>query len=390
MDDAGNIFTDRIDFDPDQPIEVLLEQVPARWVVYLFRGQEGEPIQLLSVKNLRASLKRRLGGMLVDEGPNRRVDYTRIVRQIKWRRVDSPLECDLVYLEAARRTFPQSYKGMTGFRQAWFIHIDPDAKFPRYVRTTGLDERAGLLFGPLEDKHSAGRLVQLLEDAFDLCRYYPVLLETPKGKACAYKEMGRCPAPCDGSISLQQYCRMIDWSVQVLRDPREELRQQTVRMQQAAAALKFEIAQRIKQHVDQLSMLGKASFRHVKELHHFAYVSIQHGAKAGHAKIFAITPGRIEHLASLVAEPRGTELFRFLLEYFEGGSRLAPVEQAAAERIAVVSHHLFSPKTRPGSFIHLHDLTAESLARAYRELQKQSAESESPADEGVLRELQQM
>ena len=91
---------------------------------------------------------------------------------------------------------------MVGFRPAWFVHVDPDANFPRYVKTTDLAARTGVYLGPLEDKHAAARLIQLAEDAFDLCRYYNILVESPHAKACAYKEMGKCPAPCDGSISM--------------------------------------------------------------------------------------------------------------------------------------------------------------------------------------------
>ena len=92
-----------------------------------------------------------------------------------------------------------------------------------------------------------------VEDAFDLCRYYNVLVEAPHGKACAYKEMGKCPAPCDGSISLEQYRRLVDWSLATLIDPAQMIRQQTQRMQLAASDLKFEAAAKIKAYIEQLS-----------------------------------------------------------------------------------------------------------------------------------------
>ena len=132
-----------------------------------------------------------------------------------------------------------------------------ETHFPRYVKTTDLTIRTGELIGPIEDKHAANRLIELVESCFDLCRYYNILVESPNGKACAYKEMGKCPAPCDGSISIEQYRRMIEWSAKVLADPAEYIREQTRRMQSAAAELRFETASKIKAYIDELSQLAK-------------------------------------------------------------------------------------------------------------------------------------
>src|SRR5438552_146335 len=82
-----NMFDRSVDYDPERPLEDVLKTTPAKWVVYLFTDAEDQPVQLLCVKNLRASLKRRLGG---DEliGPTRKVNYRELVRHVYWRRVD--------------------------------------------------------------------------------------------------------------------------------------------------------------------------------------------------------------------------------------------------------------------------------------------------------------
>src|SRR5256885_1820097 len=104
----------------------------------------------------------------------------------------------------------------------------------------------GMVIGPLEDKHAAARLIQLVEDSFDLCRYYNILVESPNTKACAYKEMGKCPAPCDGTISMDEYRRGIERSAQVLIRPEDFLTEQDARMQKLAGELQFEQAAKVK------------------------------------------------------------------------------------------------------------------------------------------------
>ncbi len=181
-------------FNPADDFEQFLKLVPAKWVVYLLSDQEDRPIQLLCVKNLRASLKRRLGGQET-VGPTRRVKYPEIVRRIHWRRVDSAFEADWLYYETARQLFPASYQGMVGFRPAWFIHVNPDAEFPRYTKTIQLAAKRGIYIGPLEDKHAAARLIELIEDAFDLCRYFHILVQAPNASAAPTRKWANAPRP---------------------------------------------------------------------------------------------------------------------------------------------------------------------------------------------------
>ena len=214
------IFDCSAEFDPAGDLETFLKSVPARWAVYLFADEADAPVQLLCVRNLRASLKRRLGG---DEDGHWAVEAGQLpgVGAADSLAAGSIARLRRIGCISKRRGgwFPGSYQGMVGFRPAWFIHVNPEAEFPRYTKTIDLMQQAGVLIGPIADKHAAARLIQLVEDAFELCRYYAILIQAPHGKACAYKEMGKCPAPCDGSISMQEYHRMVAASARAIVEP---------------------------------------------------------------------------------------------------------------------------------------------------------------------------
>lgn len=379
-------FDHAIDFDPAGDFEAFLKSAPAKWVVYLMADAKDRPVQLLCVRNLRASLKRRLGTDEALPARSRRVDYRELVRRIHYRRVDSAFEADALYLEAARQSFPETYRGLMGFQPAWFIHINPDADFPRYTKTLDLSARPGELIGPVEDKHAAARLIEDTVDWFDLCRYYNILTDSPNATACAYKEMGKCPAPCDGSISMEQYRALVRWSVRSIVDPHDLVRDNTRRMQAAAKDLKFETAARIKQYVDSLSQLGKGAFRHARRLDDFKFLSLQRGSREGLAKVFLITPGRIEEIAGLVSEPtRPGELMRLALE--RSAARPAEgVDLAGTESVGLVTHHLFLTKASHGVFIPVDAIDEKAIVRGYRALLKQKVAAEDDA-EGVVKEL---
>lgn len=383
---------------PDPQLTQFLRQLPPRWAVYLMADGSGRPVQLLCVKNLRQSLKRRLSPSTADAPLDKRVNYRDLVRQVYWRRVDSHFEADLVYLHAARSIFPHDHHKLLTTRPVWFLHVDPDAEFPRFQKTQEMEELStapGLLLGPIEEKGQAARLVERVESAFDLCRYHQILTQAPLGRACSYKDMGRCPAPCDGSISMQQYRRMVELAVRVLVDPDDATREHQARMRQAAAELRFELAGKIKSYVDELSELRKGGYRHVRPFTDFRFVALQHGPTEGSAKVFLITQGTITEEAALLCEPESSsDLLRLLLEKAEG--RSIEREPGGEERVRVVAQHLLSPRPPQqggsGVFIPLAELEERSLAKAYRELMKQTestdrnvSETES-TDEGVLRE----
>ena len=383
----SDIFPDHADFDPTGDFETFLKAVPAKWVVYLLADANDRPVQLLCVKNLRASLRRRLGTEQEPGVRSKRIDYRDLIRRIHWRRVDSAFEADVVYLEASRATFPQTYRGMTDFRPAWFVHVNPDTTFPRYVKTIELDRQAGMYLGPLENKHDAQKLVHLAESLFDLCRDYTILTQSPRAGPCAWKQMGKCVGPCDGTISLDGYRQLVAYSARVLSDPADHLRAHELRMQQAAAETRFETAQKIKEYVEQLAQLGKGPFRHVRPLRAFAYLSLQRGPREGLAKVFLITQGQIEEVAGMIDEPSSaSELLRPALALVSERA-LDAVDDIGAERIGVVSHHLFLARATRGVFIPLTSIDEKSIAKGYRELLKQKIEPENEG-EGVVKELQ--
>jgi hypothetical protein len=371
-------FEKELQLDPAVPLDVAARGLPARWAVYLMADEAGRPVQLLSVRNLRASVKRRLTEFT--EGPSKRVDYRTLVRRIYWRRVDSALESDLTYLRVAKTVFPDTYQKIVSARQAWFVHVDPGDDFPRWVRTDDPTLPCGTVLGPMLERAHANRLIERLEDLFDLCRYHHILLQSPIGKPCAYKEMGKCPAPCDGSVSMQQYRSLIDWSLRTLIDPEQEIEEQQQRMRDASGELRFELAGKIKQFADALAELRQQEFKYVRAMQDFRYLSLQPGPGRGQVKLFVITPDDVRCVACLRTEPR--ELMLRIDEL----RQLAEPRRARAtvdpDRLGIVARHLLVGKS--GIFIHGDELDDRAIVAAYKQLSKKSTPAIETEDEGVV------
>ena len=381
------LFDHSAEFRPDLPIAPLLEAVPAKWVVYLFADELGAAFQLLCVKNLRSSLQRRLGEAN-ELAPGRRVLYRQVVRRIWWRRVDSALEADLAYAQAAEALFPAIHKQFIESRRPWWIEIFPHATHPRFVRTDRPQpEDDKRLFGPLPIKAAAGRVIETLEDAFDLCRYYNILIQAPHGAACAYKQMHKCPAPCDGSISLAMYHQMIHQAVSFLEHPADVIQQHTARMQSAAAAMQFEAAGRVKAYVQQLTEIATLSLRPMEELE---FLAVLRGPRIAQTKVWWLSPLTMRPLACLTRadEAAGREIAALSRSQNPHRASTGPWKQDAMDRLAMLSHALLNPSA-DAVLLPWAEASAQNIGKAARQVSRKRGEAEASAsDEGVVRETQ--
>jgi excinuclease UvrABC nuclease subunit len=179
--------------------------------------------------------------------------------------------------------------------------VERDVVFPRMRRTSDLRDAGFDYAGPVRDKHAAERLIETVVDLFDLCRYHSVLVQAPGGKACAYKEMGKCPAPCDGSVPLSWYHGQMAEAFSFIAGPgRMQWKASTeAAMKAASGALNFEQAGRIKQRLSRAAMIEGEAFMHLGPLEEFAFLSLQPGQGKPYMEPWLIHPGMAEPVRPL-------------------------------------------------------------------------------------------
>lgn len=346
-----------------EELEAALADVPGKWGVVLLRDRDGGPLQLICTRNMRAMLRRRFEPPAEPQMPTKRIDYRALVGSICWQRVDSELEMDLVYIDAARTCFPIHWRSLIPDRKAFFVRIDPSAKFATFERIED-PQTSGLVFGPFVDKTKAERWIDQTRDAFDLCRYHNILLQSPNGKACTYKQMGKCPAPCDGTVTLERYRENVDRAITSASDPKQGIEALTVQMKQHAAAMEFEAAGRVKARIDLLNGLGGGAFRSVRPLGVFDYLSVQPGARKGTAKLFRVTATRVQEVAGVRDEALDLTDLQTILQKPVTKSDCPP-----GVLLGAICHYLGSTKTA-ARFLNIADLNEPELRKAIRAAMK--------------------
>ncbi len=225
-------------------------ELPGGPAVVLLEDASGRPVQLLTAQQARKTVQARLSGQSEDDQPTLRADLSEVVRAARWREVWSPFESRWWYYRAARLLYPDRYRKLISFGPVWFLQIDPRHN-PREIRVTDqVWQSEGPFIGPWNYHKEAQRALETLWDLFDLCRHPEQLRRTPHGRRCPYADMGRCDAPCDGSVPPQAMDTRTADAWRFLRG--ETDRTAAVlheRMQSHARGQRFEQAAQVKQQL---------------------------------------------------------------------------------------------------------------------------------------------
>jgi len=244
---------------------------------------------------------------------------------------------------------------------------------------------AGRYFGPMPDKHSTGRYLEMIEDAFDLCRYHHILIEAPDAKACVYKEMGRCPAPCDGTITMDEYRKTVRSAADFAAIPYPEWCAEVEReIKIASKRQDYEAAARWQMRRERTTLAGRAAYALVKSIEQFRFLGLFTSEREHYARVFLILGGWIEPLADipLDADP---DAIADLLEAVRSRASDRPLALTgnASENIGLVCRGLFRPRSgrNDGEWLGLDEtLDVNRLAGALHRLSKRGASENAPVE----------
>jgi len=327
-----------------------LAAIPAKRGVFLLASEDDRPILLATGASIRARLRSRLEE---PDGEKRRrtADLRTVTRTVHWKLAGGHFEMDWIYLEIARSLWPETYAKLLSWRPAWFVHVRAEEAFPHFVRTRDVFGSPGRYFGPFESGRSAERFIDVLLDAFDLCRDVRCLRRSPRGQRCAYGQMGRCLCPCDGSVSMEAYRRVVAEAGDFAAGRRaQHLRRLREQMEAASAELKFERAAAVKARLDRLAELDGEAYRHVAPAEKFRFLLIQPSGSQRRAAVFLADRGsivRAKPLDSPLVEKQLAGTVRRMARFAAGGAKRRS-DPAGRWRMGLVARALFSSERRGG------------------------------------------
>lgn len=227
-------------------VKQQLAKAPDRPGVYLFRDGEGGVLYVGKAK----SLAKRLGSYRSRDADARiamMLDRVRALDYIVTGNEVEALILENTLIKRHRPPFNVSYRDDKSYP---FIAVTTGDRFPRIVYTREKHRPETRYFGPYTDARAARETIDMLRRVFPLrtCRGHEPGKST--GTPCLMYHIERCPGPCIGAVSEEDYASIVDQVVAFLGGRESQVLDEIAdRMRAAAEELQFEKAARLRNRI---------------------------------------------------------------------------------------------------------------------------------------------
>lgn len=325
----------------DQDRSARLGEIPNRPAVFLMIADDGAPIQLGITQQLRAAVQARLTECA---GP-RRADLAAIVQGVRYAEARDGIETRYLHWRAARVVYPKDYAAQLAFRPADFLSIDFTAAIPEFRVTQQPYQNGAEFVGPFPTRASAQEALDGMWDLFDLCRYPEQVRRAPRGTRCAYAEMGRCDAPCDGSAPIADYITRTRAAWDFASGGADTwIAQADERMGRESRALRFERAAMIKQQLV-FAQRWKRDWPQARPLRHGAFLCVTRVARRATWSGYLFREGELLTIAAVRERNAGAEISSWATEIMslaasKSSAAVATQDARRADELAALLGHV--------------------------------------------------
>lgn len=231
-------------------ITSILKTIPTDPGVYRYYDEKGEIIYVGKAKNL----KRRVSSYFNKQQSGKVKVLVSRIADIKFIVVDNEMEALLLENNMIKQYKPR-YNIMLKDDKTYPWICVKNERFPRVFLTRKKVNDGSIYFGPYPSVTVAKTFLEMLRKLYPIRNCKLVLKEeniyNGHYRPCLEYHIGNCKAPCDGSISEEEYREMIHNVKKVIKgNIQEVLKDMKAQMMYHASRLEFEQAQVIKDKYD--------------------------------------------------------------------------------------------------------------------------------------------
>ena len=231
-------------------IASILKTIPTDPGVYRYYDEKGEIIYVGKAKNL----KRRVSSYFNKQQSGKVKVLVSRIADIKFIVVDNEMEALLLENNMIKQYKPR-YNIMLKDDKTYPWICVKNERFPRVFLTRKKVNDGSIYFGPYPSVTVAKTFLEMLRKLYPIRNCKLILKEeniyNGHYRPCLEYHIGNCKAPCDGSISEEEYREMILNVKKVIKgNIQEVLRDMKAKMMDHASRLEFEQAQVIKDKYD--------------------------------------------------------------------------------------------------------------------------------------------
>ncbi len=226
--------------------------------VYLMKDNAGRVIYIGKAKNLRS----RAGSYFLKAAAEdrRTAELIREIADIDFIEAESEVDALLNEARLIKDIQPRFNKDLKDDKSFPYLEIFTREDFPRVEFTREPSERGTKLYGPFASAGSLRGAIQVLQKIF---KFRTCSLDIEEGdekwrwfRPCLLASINQCTAPCNIRISKEEYRRDIHRLKMFLEGKKHALLDEMRgEMREAAKALKFEKAARLRDEIQKLETL---------------------------------------------------------------------------------------------------------------------------------------
>jgi len=230
----------------------LVKQAPLEPGVYLMRDAEGTIIYVGKAKVLR----NRLGSYFSGRKEAKTRHLVSRIESIEWIIAGSEYEALLLENTLIKKHSPRYNINLKDGKTYPSVRVTAD-DFPRVFRTRRIIRDGSLYYGPFPSAELIDTYLDLIKRLFPLRR---CAVMKKRESPCMYYHIGRCPGPCAGKITKEEYAVRVEEVKKLLAGETETLLAELRgKMAEASEALKFEEAARLRDAVQAIELFAGRS-----------------------------------------------------------------------------------------------------------------------------------
>ncbi len=306
-------------------IREKLMSLPKTPGVYLMKNAEGKIIYVGKALALKNRVSSYFGGTRKDAKTAALVaetaDFDYILTETEIEALI--LECNMI-----KRYSPYYNILLRDDKHYPYIRIDMNEKFPRVCVTRRIENDGARYFGPYIAAHILHDMLETVNKVFPIRLCKKDIDGRKRSRPCLNHELGRCLAPCAGTVSEYEYKRMVSEVEEFLSGRYKGLKKQLEEdMETASENLEYEKAAAARDRLRALERLfekQKAGFPDLNDKDVFAVY--KRGDEAVVQGLF-VRRGELNHterfFISCAGETEGKVLSHMLGQYYSSVSGVA-------------------------------------------------------------------
>jgi len=265
-----------------------LTSIPSKPGVYLFKNEKERVLYVGKAKNLRSRIRSYF--QKSSHLDARKATMITNVKDFSYLVTDNELEALALEANLIKQYKPKFNVILRDDKNYPYLKVTVNEEWPRLEVVRRIHKDGALYFGPYVPAGSMWETLAFIRRNFPIrgCRYSLDRSMRP----CIQYQMGRCPAPCAGKISREEYLKLVNEIILFLQGEKkgllEELEKKMLRFSEE---MRFEDAARIRDQIKALQRAWESQKVVAPELGDIDVIGYQKGDSMVSFEVFFIRSG---------------------------------------------------------------------------------------------------